>query len=106
PDLQQHVLEKFAYSLYHSGGYLFLGQAETVRPSQTNYELINKKWKIYRCVLAPQPTAREQGSARSPISYSRPTPASPNPDGSSLTQTSRAAAEIGSFRRFNEHFLR
>ena len=53
PELQQTVLELFAYSLYQSQGYLFLGKAETARPTKATFELINKRWKIYRCVGGP-----------------------------------------------------
>jgi two-component system CheB/CheR fusion protein len=55
PELQQAVLDLFAYSLHATQGYLFLGKAETARPSKSTYELVNKKWKIYRCVSGPLP---------------------------------------------------
>ncbi len=48
PELQDYVLNQFAFSL-SPGGYLFLGKAETVRPNQVYYELVNKHWKVYRC---------------------------------------------------------
>src|SRR5437764_10398597 len=47
PELQDYVLNQFAFSL-SPGGYLFLGKAETVRPTQPFYELVNKHWKLYR----------------------------------------------------------
>src|SRR5689334_17065307 len=50
PDMQQVVLDLFAYSLHQSNGYLFLGKAETTRPTKAMFELVNKKWKIYRCL--------------------------------------------------------
>lgn len=53
PDLQQVVLDLFAYSLHQSRGYLFLGKAETTRPTKATFELVNKKWKIYRCLGGP-----------------------------------------------------
>ncbi len=53
PELQQAVLDLFAYSLSPSHGYLFLGKAETGRPTRATFELVNKKWKIYRCVSGP-----------------------------------------------------
>ena len=53
PELQQTVLDLFAYSLHHTRGYLFLGRAETTRPTQAVFELVNKKWKIYRCLSGP-----------------------------------------------------
>ena len=49
PELQQSVLDLFAYSLHQTNGFLFLGKAETARPTKATFELINKKWKIYRC---------------------------------------------------------
>src|SRR5262249_5165580 len=52
-DLQQDVLDLFAYSLHQTNGYLFLGKAETARPTKATFELINKKWKIYRCTNGP-----------------------------------------------------
>jgi len=51
-ELQQAVLELFAYSLQQSNGYLFLGKAETARPTKALFEMINKKWKIYKCISA------------------------------------------------------
>jgi two-component system CheB/CheR fusion protein len=53
PELQQIVLDLFAYSLQESQGYLFLGKAETARPTKATFELVNKKWKIYRCLSGP-----------------------------------------------------
>jgi len=53
PDLQQVVLDLFAYSLNQSRGYLFLGKAETTRPTKATFELRNKKWRIYRCLGGP-----------------------------------------------------
>ncbi|MBO0793375.1 MAG: PAS domain-containing protein, partial [Ktedonobacteraceae bacterium] len=49
PELQETVLNQFALSL-HPNGYLFLGKAETVRPTQTLYKLVNKQWKVYQCI--------------------------------------------------------
>ena len=53
PELQQIVLDLFAYSLHQSQGYLFLGKAETARPTKATFELVNKKWKIFRCFGGP-----------------------------------------------------
>jgi len=55
PELQQQVLDLFAYSLHQSRGYLFLGKAETARPSKSVFDLVNKKWKVYRCQSGPMP---------------------------------------------------
>ncbi|HYW71917.1 MAG TPA: CheR family methyltransferase [Pyrinomonadaceae bacterium] len=53
PELQQDILDLFAYSLHQTSGYLFLGKAETARPSKATFDLINKKWKVYRCTSGP-----------------------------------------------------
>src|SRR5215471_7630089 len=57
PELQDYVLNQFAFSL-SPHGYLFLGKAETVRPNQMYYELVNKHWKVYRCTGNALPTVR------------------------------------------------
>src|SRR5438128_10615264 len=57
PELQEYVLNQFAFSLSPSG-YLFLGKAETVRPLQASYELVNKHWKVYRCTGNALPSPR------------------------------------------------
>lgn len=53
PELQQVVLDLFAFSLQQSRGYLFLGKAETARPTKATFELVNKKWKIYHSTSGP-----------------------------------------------------
>jgi two-component system CheB/CheR fusion protein len=53
PELQHDILDLFAYSLHQTQGYLFLGKAETARPSKATFDLLNKKWKVYRCVSGP-----------------------------------------------------
>ncbi|MGE0131567.1 MAG: chemotaxis protein CheB [Blastocatellales bacterium] len=68
-DLQQHVLDLFAFSLSHTHGYLFLGKAETVRPSQSFYEQIDKRLKVFRCLRSPQPGKNEQGIHVMPHSW-------------------------------------
>src|SRR5579875_161212 len=57
PQLQDYVLNQFAFSLYPNG-YLFLGKAEAVRPVQSFYELVNKQWKVYRCIGNAFPAVR------------------------------------------------
>ncbi len=47
--LQQEVLNRFAFAL-SPDGYLFLGKAETVSPSESLYEITNKKYRVYHCV--------------------------------------------------------
>ena len=46
PELQQVVLDLFAYSLHQSHGYLFLGKAETARPTKAMFELVNKNGRF------------------------------------------------------------
>lgn len=53
-ELQNYVLNQFAFSLV-SGGYLFLGKAETIRSTYNQFELVNKQWKIYRCTSTMRP---------------------------------------------------
>jgi len=68
-ELQQHVLDLFAFSLQHTNGYLFLGKAETVRPSQSFYEQIDKRLKVFRCLRSPQPDKNERGLYAMPRSW-------------------------------------
>ena len=108
PELQQTVLDLFAYSLHYSHGYLFLGKAETARPTKASFELVNKKWKIYRCLggpfafptqqhahhTAPIPNGRRETRHRNsgvvPVSY----------------DSTVADTEIVQLRRVNETMLR
>jgi two-component system CheB/CheR fusion protein len=106
PELQQEVLDLFAFSLHQTAGYLFLGKAETVRPSKAAFELVHKKWKIYRCISGPLPLPTRAGSltvAAVPERIARPagaahigTPLDPQ----------QFALELGQIRRFNEVLLR
>ncbi len=111
PELQQNVMDLFAYSLYQVNGYIFLGKAETARPSKSNYEIVNKKWKIYRCTNGPLPGRINHdnevfvpgnSSKRRNPSQSRPTAERP-----ALNQDS-LSSDIAylQLRRFNELVLR
>ncbi len=104
PELQQTVLDLFAYSLHHTHGYLFLGTAETTRPTKALFELVNKKWKIYRCLGGP---------LSFPAYPSRHTTI--QPDGGRETRGRLAGinpealvadADIAQLRRVNETILR
>lgn len=110
PELQQSVLDLFAYSLHHSHGYLFLGKAETARPTKASFELVNKKWKIYRCRSGPLafPTQLASVSQRiAPISNgrreirSRSLAAMPGAHDVTVSDT-----DINQLRRINETILR
>jgi two-component system CheB/CheR fusion protein len=110
PELQQMVLDLFAYSLNQSRGYLFLGKAETARPTKTSFELVNKKWKIYRCLGGPlafplqeatvatqQATFAGRDTRRRQFSA----PAIPN-----VLEMTQAEVEVAQLRRVNETVLR
>ena len=110
PDLQQVVLDLFAYSLHQSHGFLFLGKAETARPTKASFELINKKWKIYRCLSGPRafPVQENsfQGGAVNKDAWREPRrPAVPQIIGNSHDLTA-AELEVAQLRRMNETMLR
>jgi two-component system CheB/CheR fusion protein len=109
PELQEYVLNQFAFSL-SPNGYLFLGKAETVRPNQSHYELVNKHWKVYRCTGNALPVTRRPSSSdilsrriEGPISNR-----SNMAPGKHLTEhePSPPPVELGQLRRFNELLLR
>ena len=108
PALQQVVLDLFAYSLHQSHGYLFLGKAETARPTKATFELISKKWKIYRCLAGPHGFSIHDSSSQTKTvddlgreTRRRSTGALPSPH--DMTQ---AEAEIAQLRRINDTMLR
>jgi len=109
PELQEYVLNQFAFSL-SPGGYLFLGKAETVRPTQSYYELINKHWKVYRCTRSALPAARRQSIGD--LSVRRLEERSANRPNRSVgkpiveQEPSAPSLEIGHLRRLNELLLR
>lgn len=106
PDLQQVVLDLFAYSLHLSRGYLFLGKAETTRPTKASFELINKKWKIYRCLAGPLGFPLHEHSIvgsgrRDPGRRMHAAPLNASP-----LDITQGEAETGNMRRINETVLR
>ena len=110
PELQQVVLDLFAYSLQQSHGYLFLGKAETARPTKATFELVNKKWKIYRCLGGPMAfpmhethIAQQTNNVAGRDIRRRPIvpPVLPSP----LDMT-HAEVEVAQLRRVNETMLR
>ena len=108
PELQESVLDLFAYSLSHTRGYLFLGKAETARPTKTSFELINKKWKIYRCVAGPLPFPLKE----SPLRISATTSSlelrrlSTGTIGQTALELTQPEVEITRLRRISETILR
>src|ERR1044072_7981482 len=109
PELQQVVLNLFAYSLRQSSGYLFLGKAETTRPAKATFELVNKKWKIYRCLGGPLALRMHDGSTlaanTNELRESRGQPAmlATKTHAPDLTL---AETDVGQLRRINETLLR
>ena len=108
PDLQQQILDSFAYSLARNG-YLFLGKAEVARPSKAIFELADKRWKVYRCTSCPagiRPSVTA-GVATSLGLHER------RDSGTGLARGEAAPASyetveavVGQLRRFNELVLR
>ena len=104
-ELQDQILNAFTFSLYPNG-YLFLGKAETVRTSVTDYELINKPWKIYRCIRREMPPAggthfsnRHRNSLNHLVNSKS--------EGRFLVGAGRSTlAGISHLRRFNDSLLR
>jgi two-component system CheB/CheR fusion protein len=109
PELQEYVLNQFAFSL-SPNGYLFLGKAETVRPTQSFYELVNKHWKVYRCTGNALPMTRRQ--SLSELSTPRLDRGAGNvtarSGGKQLMEQEQTqpAFELGQLRRLNELLLR
>jgi two-component system CheB/CheR fusion protein len=102
PELQQGVLDLFAHSLHHTGGYLFLGKAETARPSKSTFELVNKKFKVYRCLAAPKGALRQAANPRRPRAAANDAAA----DNETAPAGTPEAMDVGHLRRFNEVILR
>jgi two-component system CheB/CheR fusion protein len=108
PELQQLVLDLFAYSLHQSHGYLFLGKAETARPTKPTFELVNKKWKIYRCLGGPLAFPLHDAALQSAANYSG-RELRRHPVTQALAGTNDVAQvepEIAQLRRVNETMLR
>jgi two-component system CheB/CheR fusion protein len=110
PELQDYVLNQFAFSLRPNKGYLFLGKAEIIRSNHSYYELINKQWKIYRCTNDVIPVPRRQPLSELQITGpDRRTASRSALDAERTITNQRALSEsndLGQLRRFNEHLLR
>lgn len=109
PELQDYVLNQFAFSL-SPGGYLFLGKAETVRPNQMYYELVNKHWKVYRCTGNVLPIANRKNLTDSHVQRSsRRIDHRPNVVMSKQPieqEVATPSQELGQLQLFNELLLR
>jgi len=108
PELQQVVLDLFAYSLHQSHGYLFLGKAETARPTKARFELVNKKWKIYRCLGGPLLLPMQETYADLPTKVARePRRRQIVPSAIQVPRDpTQAEIEIAQLRHINETMLR
>ncbi len=109
PELQGLVLDQFAYSLHQSRGFLFLGKAETARPIKGTFELVNKKWRIYRCLGGPVAFPVRESAATQPHRLAgRETPRRPVVPTllPALSDVTQAEVEIAQLRRVNETMLR
>jgi len=108
PDMQQVVLDLFAYSLHQSSGFLFLGKAETARPTKAAFELVNKKWKIYRCVGGPFSLPVHESAAQQTTALPRDARARPAiaTRATAQSDTSQPDIDIAQMRRIDETLLR
>jgi two-component system CheB/CheR fusion protein len=107
PELQQHVLDLFAYSLHQVNGYLFLGKAETARPSKATFELIDKRCKLYRCVSGPIVLSAAASGIKSANADRRTVRRAATAEKEPAEQEVGAnEIEIGPLRWFNEQVLR
>ncbi len=108
PELQDYVLDQFAFSL-SPNSYLFLGKAETIRPNQSFYELLDKRWKIYRCTGKALPLVRGQHSTQVEVvrmedrPFHSPRSIRKQPFDQDISQPS---LELSQLRRLNELLLR
>jgi two-component system CheB/CheR fusion protein len=99
PDQQQGILDLFAYALHQTGGYLFLGKAETARPSRSTFDLVNRKYKVYRCLAAPKGGLHPVG-VRLRVSGEAP------PGAADATPVPAADGIDAGLRRYNDVILR
>lgn len=112
PELQDFVLSQFSFSLFANNGYLLLGKAETVRASQSNYEQINKQWKIYRCINDIIPTLRRNNFSEYRNNFITDTrtiirvPGSVLKIASAIEDKQPPTGEMSQLRRFNEVLMR
>jgi two-component system CheB/CheR fusion protein len=106
PELQQHVLDLFAYSLHQVNGYLFLGKAETARPSKATFEMSDKRWKVYRCISGPTTVPSLQGTSQMNNIPERRGGRRAQAEKQLDQEFATAQLETGPLRWFNEQVLR
>lgn len=108
PELQNYMLNQFAFSL-SPDGYLFLGKAETVRPSQSYLELVSKQWKVYRCMGNVLPSIRRQHMPKLKTTYVEGHITNSSNNSMSVPyeqEPLQVNSELVQFKRFNELMLR
>jgi len=105
PEVQKQVLDLFAFSLHHNQGFLFLGKAEAARPSKSVYELVNKKWKVYRCIAGPLPTPQRMATTAALIASRTSNGGSSSSHEESMPEVA-GPIDFASLRRVNELMLR
>lgn len=106
PELQDYVLNQFAFSLGNDG-FLFLGKAETVRPNQSYYELVNKSWKVYRCKGNALGLAHRQTKpARRTLPVEKQNGGNYNAMKNAEPELPQLPLELGQLRHFSELLLR
>jgi two-component system CheB/CheR fusion protein len=65
PDAQERLLSVFRFAL-NDESYLFLGNSETIRPSNGRFEPLTKKWRIYRSRTSASDQTEEVSGGKSP----------------------------------------
>lgn len=109
PDIQEHILTVFAFSLFPRG-YLFLGKDERVRPPGALYESANRDWNCFRCISKIRPSAQfpfplQMSAGR--LTHQANLPLFPLVSGQpAIEQTTLPSFDIGELRRFNELLFR
>jgi two-component system, chemotaxis family, CheB/CheR fusion protein len=109
PELQDYVLNQFAFSLRPSNGYLFLGKAEIIRATHAYFELVNKQWKMYRCTGENVPVSRRQVVPEMRVRFeaqSLPRASQRAESVQANQEVLAAATDITLLRRLNELLLR
>ncbi|MBV8209397.1 MAG: PAS domain-containing protein [Burkholderiaceae bacterium] len=92
PEVQRRVLLLLHFAL-RPDGYLFLGSAETLGPSDEMFKSVSKSHRIYRRV-GPTPRDKLEFRAIAPEPPVPPAGFQPRPSAPQLTQAARVAQQI------------
>ncbi|HYF64733.1 MAG TPA: CheR family methyltransferase, partial [Herpetosiphonaceae bacterium] len=107
PELQDYVLNQFAFSLRPHNGYLFLGKAELIRAAHAYYETVNKQWKVYRCLGEAVPAHRYGTISKTTLGQRPPrAPLVKTATKEVVEQSMNSMNDVTQLRRFNEMLLR